>query len=34
MITLLYVVGWVLAGVGVVFLGAYGFDRWANRRRP
>jgi hypothetical protein len=30
----MYVVGWSLGLIGLFFLGAYGFDRWANRRRP
>jgi hypothetical protein len=32
--TLLYFVGGCLAVVGLLFVGTYAFDRWANRRRP
>ncbi len=34
MITLLYFVGLVLAVLGLLFLGTYAWDRYANRRRP
>jgi hypothetical protein len=34
MTTLMYVVGSLLVIAGLFFLGAYGWDRWANRRRP